>query len=366
MFLNREDAARQLAAKLKGRPLHKPLVLAIPRGGVVTGAVLAQELGAELDVVLSRKLRAPEQPELAIGAIAEDGQVYFNHHAEGLLDMLGDYLVEERRYQLGEIARRRELFRAVRPQARVTGRSVIVTDDGIATGSTMIAALQSVKAQKPRELIVAAPVASPDRLAEVAHWCDDVVCLLAPESFWAVGQFYEDFSTVEDEEVVRVLRDFAPATGARAPRRCKRGHADMIAKRWEHFAHDADIGVRGIGASKEEAFEQAALGLIAVITNQQALQGHELVEFRCEAPDDELLLVDWLNALVYEIATRELLFGRFEVHLDGHRLHARAWGEKIDVARHQPAVEVKGATLTCLRVSQEASGDWVVQCVVDV
>jgi hypothetical protein len=211
MFRNREDAARQLAAKLKGRSLHKPLVLAIPRGGVVTGAVLARELGAELDVVLSRKLRAPGRPELAIGAIAEDGQVYLNHHVEGFLETLEDYLIEERRYQLAEIARRRQLFRAARPQARVTGRSVIVTDDGIATGSTMIAALRAVKAQKPRELIVAVPVASPDRLEEVRPWCDDVVCLLTPEAFWAVGQFYADFTQVEDGQVVELLRKFAAA-----------------------------------------------------------------------------------------------------------------------------------------------------------
>lgn len=211
MFRDREDAASLLAAKLKGRPLYKPLVLAIPRGGVVTGAVLAQELGADLDVVLSRKLRAPGQPEVAIGAITEDGQVYLNPQTAGFLDLLEDYLAEERRHQLAEIARRRKLFRAVRPQAPIAGRSVIVTDDGIATGSTMFAALQAVKAQHPRELIVAVPVASPDRLDEVRRWCDEVVCLLAPAGFQAVGQFYADFTQVEDEEVVELLRTFAAA-----------------------------------------------------------------------------------------------------------------------------------------------------------
>jgi tRNA nucleotidyltransferase (CCA-adding enzyme) len=140
----------------------------------------------------------------------------------------------------------------------------------------------------------------------------------------------------------------------------------MTSARWEHFAHDADIGVRGVGASKEEAFEQAAAALTAVIVGPQGLNGEEVVEVTCEAPDDELLLVDWLNALVYRMATRRLLFGRFEVHLDGHRLRGKAWGEPIEVARHQPAVEVKGATLTCLRVGQEAGGAWVAQCVVDV
>jgi predicted phosphoribosyltransferase len=211
MFRNREDAARQLAQLLKGRELHDPLVLAIPRGGVVTGAVLARELGAELDVVLSRKLRAPMQPELAVGAVSDDGRVYLNHHAEELLDLTADYLAQERRHQLGEIARRKKLFRGVRPQAPVARRSVIVTDDGIATGSTMIAALQAVKTQHPREVIVAVPVASPDRLEEVRRWCDDVVCLLSPEAFWAIGQFYEDFTQVEDEQVVELLRQSAAA-----------------------------------------------------------------------------------------------------------------------------------------------------------
>jgi putative phosphoribosyl transferase len=200
MFHNREDAARQLAASLKGRKLHDPLVLAIPRGGVVTGAILAEELGAELDVVLSRKLRAPDQPEFALGAVSEDGQVYLNQNARQFLDLEDDYLMEERRYQLGEIARRKMLFRAVRPQAVIAGRSVIVTDDGIATGSTMIAALQGLKAQEPREVIVAVPVASPDRLDEVRRWCDDVVCLLSPEAFWAISQFYANFRQVEDEK----------------------------------------------------------------------------------------------------------------------------------------------------------------------
>jgi tRNA nucleotidyltransferase (CCA-adding enzyme) len=140
----------------------------------------------------------------------------------------------------------------------------------------------------------------------------------------------------------------------------------MTRKRWEHFAHEADIGVRGIGASEEEAFEQAALALTGVILDPRELAAQEAVEVTCEAPDDELLLVDWLNALVYQMATRRLLFGRFAVRLDGHRLRATAWGEPIDVARHQPAVEVKGATLTSLRVGQEADGTWVAQCVVDV
>lgn len=209
MFANRQAAGRQLAQRLRGRPLIAPLVLAIPRGGVVVGAVLAQELGAELDVVLARKLRAPGQPELALGAVAEDGRVHLNPWAKELLDPSSDYLASERQHQLAEIARRQQLFRAVRPQASVAGRSVIVTDDGIATGSTMLAALHSVKAQKPRELLVAVPVTSPGKVEELRPWCDEVIALLTPENFWAVGQFYEDFTPVEDEQVVELLREAA-------------------------------------------------------------------------------------------------------------------------------------------------------------
>jgi putative phosphoribosyl transferase len=140
VFQHRKDAARKLAAKMKARTFHDPLVLAIPRGGVVTGAVLADELNAELDVVFSRKLRAPEQPEFALGAISENDHVYLNPAACAVLDGIVDYLDRERRHQLSEIARRKKLFRDVRPEAPLAGRSVIVTDDGIATGSTMIAA----------------------------------------------------------------------------------------------------------------------------------------------------------------------------------------------------------------------------------
>jgi putative phosphoribosyl transferase len=211
MFRNRADAGIQLAAKLKRRTFDDPLVLAIPRGGIVTGYVLASELRADLDVVLARKLRAPGQPELAIGAVAEDGKLYLNRYAQTFSELLDDYVPQERDRQLNEIARRRELFRAVRPAAPVAGRSVIVTDDGIATGSTMIAALQAVKVHKPGELIVAVPVASPDRLIEVRRWCDEVVCLLTPKEFWAVGQFYADFRQIDDEEVAELLRRFVPA-----------------------------------------------------------------------------------------------------------------------------------------------------------
>ena len=136
--------------------------------------------------------------------------------------------------------------------------------------------------------------------------------------------------------------------------------------RWEHFSHQADIGVRGIGTSREEAFEQAALALTAVVTDPQTVRPKEAVEIACEAPDDELLLVDWLNALIYEMATRHMLWSRFTVRIEGRRLQATAWGEKTDVARHQPTVEVKGATYTNMSVRQDETGAWLAQCVVDV
>ena len=136
--------------------------------------------------------------------------------------------------------------------------------------------------------------------------------------------------------------------------------------RWEHFAHDADIGVRGIGQTREEAFEQAALALVAVITDPQTVRSEHPITITCEAPDDDLLLVEWLNALVYEIGTRHMLWNRFQVRIEGRRLVATAWGERTDVTRHQPAVEVKGATYTNLFVRQEPNGLWMAQCVVDV
>ena len=140
----------------------------------------------------------------------------------------------------------------------------------------------------------------------------------------------------------------------------------MGEKRWEHFPHEADIGVRGIGASPAEAFEQAALALTAVITDPANVQPDEAVELFCEAPDIELLLAEWLNALVDEMATRKLLFARFEVQIAEQRLRAKAWGEQVNLHKHQPAVEVKGATYTALTVRPTNDGGWLAQCVVYV
>jgi len=135
---------------------------------------------------------------------------------------------------------------------------------------------------------------------------------------------------------------------------------------WEHFDHGADIGVRGYGASPAEAFGQAAFALTAVITDPATVNPKVAVHVACEAPDLELLLVDWLNALIYEMATRKMLFGRFAVRIAGNTLQGEAWGETVDRARHPLAVEVKGATYTALRVEQNPAGLWLAECVVDV
>ena len=135
--------------------------------------------------------------------------------------------------------------------------------------------------------------------------------------------------------------------------------------RWEHYEHGADIGVRGFGATAAEAFEQAALALSAVVADLSAVHGFEKLKIDCEAPDRELLFAEWLNALIYEMSTRKMLFSRFGVKIEGERLSAEVWGEPIDVARHHPAVEVKGATYTTLRVAREGER-WVAQTVVDV
>ena len=140
----------------------------------------------------------------------------------------------------------------------------------------------------------------------------------------------------------------------------------MSGAHWEHFAHEADVGVRGIGPTREAAFKQGALALMHAIGDPTRVEVREVVDIVCEAPDDALLFVDWLNTLVFEVATRGMLFARFQVRIQGHRLVGRAWGEPIDPARHEVAVEVKGATYTDLKVARRPGGGWLAQCVVDV
>ena len=135
---------------------------------------------------------------------------------------------------------------------------------------------------------------------------------------------------------------------------------------WTHFQHGADIGVRGVGETISQAFEQTALALTAVVAEPDCVSATTAISIACDAPDHELLLVDWLNALVFEMATRRMLFGKFEVDIQNAHLKATAWGEGVDIERHQPVVEVKGATYTELSVRQQPDGLWLAQCVVDV
>jgi SHS2 domain-containing protein len=136
--------------------------------------------------------------------------------------------------------------------------------------------------------------------------------------------------------------------------------------RWEHYPHPADMGIRGFGRTKEEAFAQAALAITAIITDPQTVEPKESVQITCREQEDDLLLFDWLNALLYEMATRHVLFSRYDITIAGEQLKATAWGESIDIARHQPAVEVKAATFADLKVRREKDGNWVAQCIVDV
>ena len=140
----------------------------------------------------------------------------------------------------------------------------------------------------------------------------------------------------------------------------------MKRARWEHYSHPADMGIRGFGPTKEKAFEQAALALVAVVADLKKIEPAEQVEISCEGEDDELLFASWLNALIYEMATRAMLFGRFEVTIEGNELHAKIAGEKIDAEKHRPVVEVKAATYMDLQVQQTSRGSWKAQCVVDI
>ena len=204
MFESRLDAARRLAkalAKYRGR---NPLVLAIPRGAVEMGRVLADELAGELDVVLVRKLGAPFSAEFAVGAIDETGWAYVADHARSA-GADEAYLEREKRMQLDTLRKRRAQYTPARPPIDPQGRVVIVVDDGLATGATMIAALHAARAKQPERLVCAVPVAAPDSLELVGRHADEVVCLEAPAGFFAVGQFYRDFGQVEDREVIDLL-----------------------------------------------------------------------------------------------------------------------------------------------------------------
>jgi predicted phosphoribosyltransferase len=209
-YKDRDEAARLLVEKLANFKDRNPLLLAIPRGAVPMARVIADELGGEVDVVLVRKLGAPGNPEFAIGSVAESGWTYIADYAESVGGGR-EYIEAEKERQLATMRQRRAQYTPVRPPIDPAGRLVIIVDDGLATGATMISALHSVRAQHPKLLVCAVPVSPPDTIDRVIRLADQVVCLQTPADFAAVGQFYLDFPQVSDEEVMQILRAGATA-----------------------------------------------------------------------------------------------------------------------------------------------------------
>jgi putative phosphoribosyl transferase len=217
LFHDRRDAGQRLGRRLLDLGLPDPLVLALPRGGVAVGVEVARLLGAPLDVVLVRKIGAPWHKELAAGAVVdgEQPELVLNPDVVRGYGIDEGYLQAEKERQLREIERRRRLYLGGRPRPRIAGRTAIVVDDGIATGATVRAALHAVRRAAPRELVLAVPVASPEVLDRLAPDVDRIVCLHPDPDLMAVGQYYADFTQVEDDEVVAMLDEAARAAERR-------------------------------------------------------------------------------------------------------------------------------------------------------
>ncbi len=204
-YADRRDAGQALAAELEHLRDGRPLVLAIPRGGVPVGAAIAEALDADLDVVVARKIGTPSNPELAMGAVAGDGVPYVDRQLAGRLGIGDDAIAAEAARQADEVRRREAAYRADRPLPEVAGRTCIVVDDGVATGATLRVALAAVRRRGPARLVCAIPVGPADTLARLAEDADEVVCPLRPAFFMAVGEWYRDFHQVGDDEVRGLL-----------------------------------------------------------------------------------------------------------------------------------------------------------------
>jgi putative phosphoribosyl transferase len=207
LFADRAEAGRALARRLARLAAEQPVVLALPRGGVPVGFEIARVLRAPLDLVLVRKIGAPFQPELAIGAVVDGGraQAVMNEEILREFEIPESYVEQERARQLEEIERRRNVYLAGRARAPVEGRTAIVVDDGIATGATMEAALEAVRRAEPKRLVLAVPVAPPDTIERLRPFADEVVCLATPRLFGAIGAFYADFRQLDDQQVIDLL-----------------------------------------------------------------------------------------------------------------------------------------------------------------
>lgn len=209
IFHNRAEAGKMLAEELTGFIEKDALVLAIPRGGVVIAAEIVRLLNLSMDLIIPRKIGAPQNPEVAIGAVTQDGTTLLNQRLIDLLKLSKMELQDLVAYEVGEIRRRMALYGAGQNIEKSGGRQLIVVDDGVATGYTMQAALRSARSYGPKELVVAIPVAPRDTMELLKKEVDRAVCLTVPEDFYAVGQFYESFEQTEDEEVIEIMRGFS-------------------------------------------------------------------------------------------------------------------------------------------------------------